>query len=168
MCEFPYDLDWKLIYRASEHGFASADFHRQCDNSPNTLTIIKTTNGNIFGGYTEAFWDQTNSYNADPNAFLFSLVNKNEAPIKMKILEGKNQRAIACLSKQGPVFGHFNGTGYDICISDGCNANLDSYCNLGHAYCHPSFSVESLEAKEFLAGTHKFQVEEIEIFQRIN
>jgi hypothetical protein len=42
-----------LIYRASQDGFEANDFHSKCDQKPNTLMIIKSEHGNIFGGYTE-------------------------------------------------------------------------------------------------------------------
>jgi hypothetical protein len=33
-----------LIYRASRDGFEASQFHAKCDNKPNTLIIIKSTN----------------------------------------------------------------------------------------------------------------------------
>jgi hypothetical protein len=42
----------KLIYRASDDGFKSSDFHRKCDNIDNTLTFIQSEHGNAFGGKT--------------------------------------------------------------------------------------------------------------------
>ncbi len=53
LCEFPLNQKWTLIYRASRDGFEASQFNTQCDNKPNTLILIKSTNGNIFGGYTE-------------------------------------------------------------------------------------------------------------------
>ncbi len=52
LCEFQNTQKWNLIYRASQDGFEAANFHSKCDNKPNTLVIIKSENGNIFGGYT--------------------------------------------------------------------------------------------------------------------
>jgi len=57
LCEFSIDQKWNLIYRASQDGFEAAKFHARCDNKPNTLIIIKSTNGNVFGGYTEQTWN---------------------------------------------------------------------------------------------------------------
>jgi hypothetical protein len=45
---------WTLMYRGSRDGFMAANFHGRCDGRPNTLTIIETTKGYIFGGYTPA------------------------------------------------------------------------------------------------------------------
>ena len=47
---------WKLIYRASEHGYSASSFHSHCDYSEPTLIIIKSSGGWIFGGYTTHSW----------------------------------------------------------------------------------------------------------------
>ena len=47
---------WKLIYRASEHGYTAGSFHEYCDNKGPTLIIIKSSEGWIFGGYTTQSW----------------------------------------------------------------------------------------------------------------
>jgi hypothetical protein len=44
----------------------------RCDGIANTITIIKSEHGNIFGGFTKKIWD----YFVDPKAFIFSKVNK--------------------------------------------------------------------------------------------
>jgi hypothetical protein len=43
LCEFPVDQKWNLIYRASRYVFEAVSFHTKC--KPNTLIIIKSTNG---------------------------------------------------------------------------------------------------------------------------
>ncbi len=55
------DFKWKLIYRASEHGYTSYSFHEYCDHKRPTLTVIKSRGGWIFGGYTTESWEY-NSY----------------------------------------------------------------------------------------------------------
>jgi len=59
LCKFPVGQEWDLKYRASKDGFKSTDFHRKCDGIPNTLTVIKSKSGNIFGGFIEQKWLQT-------------------------------------------------------------------------------------------------------------
>ena len=51
--KFPSDQKWKLIYRATRDGFDANEFHFKCDSYQNSLVIIKSTYGNVFGGYTE-------------------------------------------------------------------------------------------------------------------
>ena len=50
------DYKWKLIYRASEHGYKGKSFHEYCDNKGPTLIVIKSSGGWIFGGYTTQSW----------------------------------------------------------------------------------------------------------------
>ena len=84
LCGFPLNQKWELIYRASKDGFGSNHFHSKCDIKPNTLIVIKSTNGNIFGGYTEQDWAGANRLKNDEKAFIFSLVNKDNKPLVMK------------------------------------------------------------------------------------
>ncbi len=55
------DYKWKLLYRASEHGYSAESFHEYCDDKGPTLIIIKSSGGWIFGGYTTQSW-RPNSY----------------------------------------------------------------------------------------------------------
>jgi hypothetical protein len=159
LCEFPVRQKWDLIYRASQDGFEAVNFHSKCENKPNTLVIVKSTNGNVFGGYTEQTWNHTGNYKADPNSFIFSLINKLKKPIKMKW--SKNY-GICCSSSHGPIF----GGGHDLNIADNGNKNTNSSSNLGHSYSHPDYAYGSNEASSFLAGSSNFQVSEIEVFTK--
>ena len=76
--------NWSLVYRASQDGFEASQFHSKCDDKPNTLIIVKSVNGNIFGGYTKQSWSGHGTYKADPKSFIFSLINKENKPINMK------------------------------------------------------------------------------------
>ena len=62
-----------LLYRASRNGFTNAAFHAKCDGRARTITIIKTRDNYVFGGYTEASWDSTSGYKTDTTAYIFSL-----------------------------------------------------------------------------------------------
>jgi hypothetical protein len=44
--------EYKLIYRATKNGFGGNDFRNCCNGASKTIVIIKSSNGNIFGGYT--------------------------------------------------------------------------------------------------------------------
>ena len=61
--EWTGDYNWRLIYRASEHGYTAKSFHECCDdvNGP-TLVIIKSSGGWIFGGYTTQSWSGKGIY----------------------------------------------------------------------------------------------------------
>jgi hypothetical protein len=161
LCEFPATQKWKLIYQATRDGFTSDSFHSQCDIHPNTLIIIKSLNGYLFGGYTQASWSGNKIGKIDPKALLFSLINKENRPLIMKCKKEKN--AIWCHPLCGPIF----GSGYDILICSNSNTtdhNYFSYSNLGGSYEHPEYSLGSNDAKIFLAGSNRFQTSEIEAF----
>ena len=159
LCEFPVDQKWNLIYRASQDGFEAAKFHTNCDNKPNTLIVIKSTNDNVFGGYTEQTWNHTGDYKTDKNSFIFSFINKLNKPIKMK---WSKSVGIYCRRSNGPIF----GGGFDLCIADKSNTNTTSYSNLGYSYTHPDYEYKSDEAKSFLAGSYNFQVSEMEVYTK--
>jgi hypothetical protein len=146
------------LYRASEHGFLADSFHSKCDNHANTLTLIKTANGFIFGGYTQQLWNASSSMKTDQNAFIFSLVNKDSNPIKMRV--NIPEKAIACASFDGPTFGRV-----DFYISGHSNSNKRSSSNLGSSYQHSTYARGTNEARCFLAGYEYFQVAEIEVFK---
>jgi hypothetical protein len=99
-------------------------------------------------------------WKSDANAFIFSLTNKDNQPLKMNIDPYMHHRAILCDSKFGPTFGG------DIIIDNNANTTRDSWSNLGFAYRHPQYERGTNEARTFLAGSEWFQLDEIEIYQK--
>jgi hypothetical protein len=85
---------WKLIYKATENGFAASDFHKYCDAKGGTVTVVKSTNGNIFGGYCPKPWDQTSNYAFDMSSFMFSLVNADKKTYQFKQMTNYAQYSI--------------------------------------------------------------------------
>ncbi len=161
LCEFENETKFELVYRASRDGFSASSFHSKCNSIPKSLTIIKTTNNYVFGGYTEAAWYSNGQYTSNDNTFIFSLINKNNAPIKIKCTYPPY--AIYNNPSYGPSF----GGGHDLYISDSSNINTSSYSNLGSSYCHPLYASGSIDAQSFLAGSYNFQTVEIEVFKKI-
>jgi hypothetical protein len=159
LCEFPLNQKWNSIYRASRDGFEGSQFHAKCDNKPNTLIIIKSTNGNIFGGYTEQSWAHNDdNWRTDLNAFIFSLINQLNRPLKIKCDVPKY--SIRSDKDYGPCF----GLG-DLIISK--KSNPCGLSQLGLCYTHPDYEVGSNEALSFLAGSKYFEVSEIEVYTKI-
>jgi hypothetical protein len=52
-------IRFSLLWRGSRDGFRARDFHRCCDAQSHTLTVIRDTQGNIFGGFTPAAWESS-------------------------------------------------------------------------------------------------------------
>jgi hypothetical protein len=161
LCEFSPNDKWTLLYRGTRDGFGTNDFHSRCDGHAITLTILKAKGSEfIFGGITSAMWGSFSGDNSDPNAFIFSLTNKDNKPIKIKIDPNRHKHAILCHSGLGPSFND------DICIVNNANTTMDSYSDLGCSYRHPQYAWRTYEAKTFLSGSFKFQLDEIEIYQK--
>jgi hypothetical protein len=162
LCELEKYQKWTLIYRASQDGFEAAKFHSKCDKKLNTLIIVKSTSGNVFGGYTEQSWSGI-GFKLDWNSFIFSLINRFNKPLKMK---WSQNQGIDCSKEIGPVFGSGEGSAeksFDLYLADKFNTNICN-SNLG---CHPDFKEGSNEAKSFLAGSFNFKVSEIEVFTKL-
>ena len=143
---------WTLLYQASRDGFKASDFHSKVNGIQGTLTIIKTVDNFVFGGYTEADWG-SNSYQLDQNSFIFSLINNYNIPVKMNIKQ--NYYAIVAYSYYGPTFGQ----GYDFYISDLSNANTNSYSYI-NSFELPSFA----SSTSLLANSYNFKTFEIEVY----
>jgi hypothetical protein len=145
----------KMIYQASRDGFNSSVFHSKCNGVLGTLTVFKTSSNstNIFGGYTNADWSDYYSFQYDSNAFLFSLVNSYNYPVKMLVFNP--QYAIYINPGYGPYF----GSGDLYISSDGSYGKS----NLGYNYQLPSFLPTSF-SQSFLAGSYSFKPIEIEVY----
>lgn len=105
ICEFSSYENWSLLYRGSLHGFGAKDFHKKCDGHAHTLTIVKTIQGYIFGGFTNFQWDSISYWQLDQEAFIFSLINKDNRPAKIKHDPFSGNYSICCGATHGPVFG---------------------------------------------------------------
>jgi len=167
LCEFSPNDKWSLLYRGTRDGFGASNFHSKCDGHNNTLTILKSKESSyIFGGYTTVYWESSElpgEYKIDGKAFIFSLTNKDNLPLKMKINSNRQHRAIFCNPELGPIFGSS-----DIAISNDANSTIDSSSGLGATYKHPLYVYGSNEAKTFLSGSYNFQLDEIEVYKLRN
>ena len=163
LCEFSDQQRWKLLYRATRDGFSAENFHSKCDGKSNTLTVIRTKLGYVFGGFTTKPWSIIGKYANDPDAFIFSLINRQGIPQKFDCKFP--EYAIYCKNKCGPSF----GGGHDIYLCDNSNTIESSYSNLYYSYKSDEQNLvyNTPEAKSFLAGSDKFLTTEVEIFQKI-
>jgi hypothetical protein len=159
LCGFASNQEFKLLYRGSRDGFSANAFHEKCDNIPKTLTLIKSTNEYIFGGFIEQTWDQSGNDKSDPKAFLFSLVNYENRPVKISFgssLAENGRRSHYCITNCGPYFGL-----EDLSVLGFCNISSLRF------YMHPNNNLESFDRTTFLAGSNQFDIKDIEVFQKI-
>jgi len=164
LCEFPEDQKWELKYRGTRDGLKAADFHSRCDGFARTLTVVKATSGNIFGGFTEKAWHSINEWITDPKAFIFSLVNKEEDPFKA-IVSNEGKYAIYRSAQYGPVFG---GDGKYIADLVIFSTDERSVSQFGYSYQHERYPKDTVKTNSILAGSFIFKVQEIEVFVKKN
>ena len=157
---FPASSISQNLYRASRDGFRNSIFQSKCGGFNGTLTIIKSANSFVFGGFTTALWNQTNyNFVSDPNAFIFSLINNINSSVRLNTTNSGN--SIYEYTGSGPIF----GSGNDLNIGDQSNILGNSYSNLGATYQLPSsYTYNTQSAQSFLAGSYWFQTTEIEVY----
>jgi hypothetical protein len=147
-----------FLYRGSRHGFDSSAFHSHCDGYGDTVTIILTDNGCIFGGYSPCVWGSATGYVADSRlaSFLFTIKNVHNLPPRVfKLMY--SDKAICTNPDNGPCF----GGGADLSIGSPCTDSENSWSNFGHDYENRT----GIEGGRLLAGSYRFTVREIEVFR---
>ncbi len=73
---------FKACYKSSASGLSILNFHKGCDKVGPTITIIKTDDGDILGGYTKNTWGGRQDKKPDNSAFLFNLSKQTKFPVK--------------------------------------------------------------------------------------
>jgi len=144
------DGEWELLYRSSRDGVSNKSFHTNCDCKGPTILLIETTEGGVLGGYTNASWQSFSfggvSSKAD-KTFLFTLTGFNlPFPLKMKLKDPDDAKAILHASDHGPKFGQ----GPDLCV-DGSRVTIRTGV---------SYERSPAQLKESL----QYTIKEIEVF----
>jgi hypothetical protein len=165
-----------LLWRGSRDGFRALAFHRRCDGHANTLTIVRDTNGNIFGGFTPVQWEsrvwngkdrlfgnRTNCLAADESlrSYVFTIVNPSHVPPEKFPLRATQAKFALYFDAQwGPTF----GCGF--CVMDNCNENNESFARgLGDVYRNKDERGGPIGSNTLLTGGTHFRVDEIEVFE---
>jgi hypothetical protein len=158
-----------LLWRGSRDGFGAGDFHGRCDGRAPTLTLVRDTGGNIFGGFTPVEWEsrkwsrssdsrENNCLKADPTleSFLFTLRNPHRIRArKFTLKSARRAGAIWCDASMGPYFGQ------DLSVCGNCSAHNGSGTRLGSVYTNDT----GLEGQTVFTGSWDFTVKEIEVFE---
>ncbi|KAF2075728.1 hypothetical protein CYY_002971 [Polysphondylium violaceum] len=153
------NYSFKIIYRASNNGFSTQSFHSACDGKGPTITVIKTTDGCVFGGYNSQSWNSDRERYGDDKCFIFTLVNKHGIkptkyfpPNNMTkyLLGGPQTTYVIGVPSFGPCF----GSG-DIKVrgSNGTQSFPDSYRDT------------TGKGESTLTPSKKFMIQDYEVYQ---
>ena len=108
----PFTLS--LLYRASRDGRTNAAFHARCDGKGPTLTVLRSANGCVFGGFAAVGWASGGGHVEAPGSWLFSLVDvRGSRPLRMDLVDANDACAVCHSSVCGPAFGGV-GDGFDL------------------------------------------------------
>ena len=139
---------YTLIYKATRDGDKSEIFHTMCDSYQNTVVLIKTSKGRIFGGFTHEKWEGEDINKIDNRAFLFSVDRQKVYTVQ------KNEEAIGCYKLNGPDF-----CGWQIVVHDNFLSNKQCYTG------EKEMNFRTDEDYELNGGEKYFGVQELEVFQ---
>ena len=136
-----------IIYKASELGDRAMTFHQKCDDIDISLILIETEKGVRFGGFTTKSWNGNCVQKIDNDAFVFS-IDKN------KIYEViKNEMAIGCYPKFGPVF-------------FGCQIRVyDNFFTKGGSTYLKGLNYATEEDYELTNGNQIYGIKELEVYE---
>jgi hypothetical protein len=152
---------FRLLYRGSRDGFCANDFHRFCDGHSDTLCVILSDNGSIFGGYTSVAWKSVREMqivdrNQAVESFLFTIQNPHGlSPRIFALKEEHKECAVLRVSTFGPCFGN------DLFINYACDLSGANWSEVGSYYTSDS------DVTNVLTGDRMFAVREIEVFETV-
>ncbi len=128
---------------------------------PNTLTLIKDYNNNIFGGYTSVPWESSDigTFKKDETAFLFSLNNPRNTSLMFKV--NNSEYAVYHHTDLGPVFGE----GKDLMIVDKTRASDSQNSIVFKSYKLPPGEEKTNGHKLILGELNIFRTHDIEVFK---
>ena len=148
------EINFELIFKMTENGSESKDFHEFCNDKGSTLTLISTTEGKKFGGFTSLNWKSEGGFVCDTSmeTFLFSL-NLG----KKYDLNDKEKSSIKFDLNNGPSFG---------------NGDIIVYQNMkdGKTYANEKSSFledYNLELIQKEGEQQSFNIQEIEVYRII-
>jgi len=113
-----------LLYDTSKDGDSVSTFHSRCNDEGPTVTIVETTLGVMFGGFTDQSWSSSTGWGSDADAFVFRL-----RPSKMKFKVSSSSTAIWKHASYGPQFGN---TAFR--IEQSCRSYAKSWVSSGSYY----------------------------------
>jgi hypothetical protein len=144
-----------LKFSALKDGDTVQKFHNKCDNIGPNLSIVKTKENLIFGGFTMNNWSGNLINKKDDLAFVFNLQNKKIYNIK------KGENSVYCHKEC--LINFFNGkkSGYStlFVINNCLRSNSNTCCKNDSSY--QNFTIDY----ELNNGNQFFYVSEMEIYE---
>lgn len=146
----------KLIQRFNVliDGDSSIAFHTKCDNIGPNISIVKTTDNLIFGGFTIKNWSTQTTIKKDDLAFVFNFQTKKIHNIK------KGENAIYCIYEQ--LINFYNGKNdySTLVLQNNCLKTTSNTCSIKDSS-YSNFTKDY----ELNNGIFQFRVSEFELYE---
>jgi len=153
------EITCRVLFRGSEQGHTPQAFHTACDNKGPTIVLIKLGKGTLFGGYTSANWDSSNTSVVDNTAFLFQLY-----PTVKRYPVAAGSNAITKNANSGPIFGTTDLIVYQTGVPPGVNSISSTLAATYPFVATPGNA--AIQANNALAGTvPPYGLADVEIIQ---
>ena len=137
-----------MLYKGTLDGDTYDIFHKKCDNQGPTISIIESTDGQIFGGYASKSWDiNSKSDIPDPDSFLFNINIKKKYGVS---------------NNKGLIYGNicdFGGGGFHELWLHNNYFSKNGGCDNGNGYNFKNY--------ELSGGKNIFKVKECEVYKVI-
>ncbi len=144
------EFKFQLLYKGTKDGDTCDIFHKKCDNQGPTISIIESTDGQIFGGYTSKSWDiNRKSDISDPDSFLFNINIKKKYCVS-------NNKGLCATSK---LICDFGGCSFHELWLDSNYFSKSGYCDNGNGYNFKNY--------ELSGGKRNYKVKECEVYKVI-
>jgi hypothetical protein len=141
---------WTLVYSTLEHGISIATLLRLADNAGETLTIVQTTKGAIFGAYNGESYTKSGKYYGTGETFVFSFANldpKTKQPIfKVFHWSKKNDYFVRSTEFSGIIFGGGNDGKSALFIEPNLESGTTRPCQTFDSTCLNRDPTKSTEA----------------------
>lgn len=149
---------FELLYRASSDGMTAADFHKKCDNQGPTVTIVRSANGCVFGGFASVSWGKDGKGHKAPGSFLFTLKNLHGiAPTYFPLKDRMDGNAVFHYSNCGVAF----GKGADFIMYSPFDVKNKSHTDF------VTYQDSTGKGYAALSGDRNFVASEVEVFKII-
>ena len=146
-------INFNLLYRGTRDGDNTINLHQKCDKYKNVIILMKSEQGNRYGGYSNIGWESREKgkleYPIDDNAFLFSIDNQKI----FEAIKGKNEICWIESDEYGLCF-YTTLVFYNNFLTKE-NTNLSYGLSLNFKNCTKN---------DFNSGLEKFKFSELEVF----
>lgn len=149
----------EILYIASSDGEDVSQFHSACDGQGPTISVFLSSNGAVFGGYTDQSWG-VSSWQTSSTSFVFRLRPTFE---RYDIVSGQEDNAVYNTNSHGPMFGY-----WAIRIEQNPLSNYNSYTEPSYTGEATKYAIPSDDLYVLNDGERNFKLVEYFVMEAVD